>query len=72
MIPKSRITYIILAICLGIFGVHNFYAGYTGKAVAQLLITVLSMGILGLISWGWAIIDICKVTKDAKGVDFVS
>ena len=39
---KSRVCAGLLGIVLGSFGVHNFYLGYTGKAVAQLLITLLS------------------------------
>lgn len=39
---KSKIAAGLFGIFLGAFGVHNFYLGYTGKAVAQLLITVLS------------------------------
>lgn len=34
--PKSKIAAGLLGIFLGCFGVHNFYLGYTGKAVAQL------------------------------------
>lgn len=70
MVPKSRIAYIILGIFLGTLGIHNFYAGYTGKAIAQLLISVLTLGYLGFISWIWAIIDVCTVVKDANGVPF--
>ena len=71
MIPKSKVGFILLGVFLGSLGIHNFYAGYTGKAVAQLLITVLSLGILSLASWIWAIVEICTVDKDAKGVPFV-
>ena len=39
---KSKIAAGILGIILGCFGVHNFYLGFTGKAVAQLLITIIS------------------------------
>ena len=39
---KSKIVGGILGILLGCFGVHNFYLGYTSKAIAQLLITLLS------------------------------
>lgn len=70
--PKSRLAYILLGVFLGSLGIHNFYAGYTGKAVAQLLITVLSGSILGLISYIWAIIDVCTVTRDAQGVAFTN
>lgn len=33
---KSKIAAGLLGIFLGAFGVHNFYLGYTGKAIAQL------------------------------------
>lgn len=64
---KTRLCYIVLAIFLGSFGIHNFYAGYTQKGLTQLLITVLSLGILSPVSYIWAIVDICKVTEDAEG-----
>jgi TM2 domain-containing membrane protein YozV len=67
---KSRTTYIVLGIFLGALGVHNFYAGYTGRAVGQLCLTVLTLGYLGIISWIWAIIEICIVDKDSTGLNF--
>lgn len=69
---KSRLAYILLAIFLGTFGVHNFYAGYTGKGVAQLLITLLLGWLfIPLIAvWIWVIVDICTVDTDSKGVKF--
>jgi TM2 domain-containing membrane protein YozV len=68
--PKSRVAYVVLAIFLGMLGLHNFYAGYTKKAVIQLLITVLTLGLGGWISWIWAIVDLCTVTRDAPGIPF--
>ena len=68
--PKSRTTYIVLGIFLGALGIHNFYAGYTGRAVGQLCLTVLTLGYLGIISWIWAIIEICVVDKDSAGMPF--
>lgn len=47
---KSKIAAGLLGIFLGTFGVHNFYLGYTGKALAQLLISVLSCGFLAVAS----------------------
>jgi TM2 domain-containing membrane protein YozV len=67
---KSRTTYIVLGIFLGAFGVHNFYSGYTGRAVGQLCLTVLTLGYLGIVSWVWAIIEICIVEKDSTGLNF--
>lgn len=67
---KSRVAYVVLGILLGTLGIHNFYAGYVGKGIAQLLISILSAGFLSPISWIWAIIEVCTVTKDAKGEPF--
>lgn len=67
---KSRIVYIILAAFFGAIGVHNFYAGFVGRGVVQLLITVLSLGTLFWISWTWAIVEICAVDSDGRGVPF--
>ena len=67
---KSRIAYIVLAIFLGELGIHNFYAGYAGRGVAQLLITILSFGLLFWISWIWALVELCVMTNDGRGVPF--
>ena len=37
---KSKLVAGLLGIFLGALGVHNFYLGYTGKAVAQLLLSI--------------------------------
>lgn len=69
---KSKIAAGLLGIFLGGLGVHNFYLGYTGKAVAQLLITLLSCGILSFASAIWGLIEgililTGSINKDAKG-----
>lgn len=38
--PKSKIAAGVLGLFLGMFGVHNFYLGYTKKAVIQLVLTL--------------------------------
>ena len=68
--PKSRTVYVILAIFFGGLGIHNFYAGFAGRGIVQLLISVLSCGWCGIISWIWALIEACVVTVDARGVHF--
>jgi hypothetical protein len=67
---KSRTTYIVLGIFLGALGVHNFYAGYTGRAVGQLCLSVFTLFYLAPISWIWTIIEICVVDKDSVGIQF--
>lgn len=71
VLGKSRMTYILLGLFLGSLGIHDFYAGYTGKAVAQLLITILSCGILTIVSVVWSLIEVCTVRTDASGAPFV-
>lgn len=67
---QSRLGYILLGLFFGELGLHNFYAGYVGRGVAQLLITVLSFGFLFWVSWIWAFIEIIVVSSNAKGVGF--
>ncbi len=54
---KSKLAAGLLGIFLGGLGVHNFYLGYTGKAVAQLLISILSCGILSPVSAIWGLVE---------------
>lgn len=65
---KSKIAAGLFGIFFGAFGVHNFYLGYTGKAVAQLLITLLSCGFLAPVSSVWGLIEgiMILATKDYK------
>src|SRR5260370_6469857 len=67
---KSRTAYIVLGVFLGAFGAHNFYAGYTGRAVGQLCLSVLTLFYLAIVSWIWAIVEICIVEKDSAGIQF--
>jgi TM2 domain-containing membrane protein YozV len=71
-IPKSRVAYVLLGLFLGAFGIHNFYAGYAGRGVAQLLITLLTGWlIVPLIAvWIWVIIEICTTDRDPQGLAF--
>jgi TM2 domain-containing membrane protein YozV len=66
----SRVVYILLAVFLGTLGVHNFVAGYTGRGIAQLLITFLLGWLYGLgvlVTAIWALVEAIAVTKDAQG-----
>ncbi len=65
--PKNRLVYILLAIFLGVFGVHNFYAGYIGRGVAQLLLTLLSLFTLSFVVFVWVVVEIVTVKTDATG-----
>jgi len=64
---KSMGMYVFLGIVLGFLGIHNFYIGRSGHGVAQLLITLLSGGMLLLVSWIWAAVDILTIQYDSDG-----
>ena len=67
---KSRTTYILLSVLLGLIGfpgIHNLYAGEQNRGLAQLLVSVLSCWILWLPMYIWAIVEACTVTQDAEG-----
>lgn len=67
--PKSKMAAGLLGIFLGCFGVHNFYLGYTGKAVAQLLLSILSCGILAFVSGIWGLIEGILILTGSINVD---
>lgn len=72
---KSKIAAGILGIFLGSFGIHNFYLGYTSKAVAQLLLTLVGwilcgMGPVVASIWGFIegiLILVGSINQDADG-----
>lgn len=68
--PKSRVVYVLLGVFLGALGVHNFYAGYIRKAVAQLCISLFTCFYGSFVSWIWAIVEVCTVNQDSEGVQF--
>jgi len=64
---KSKMTAGLLGIFLGGLGIHNFYLGYTGKAIAQIALS-LCFGVGAI--WGLieGIMILCgSINKDAKG-----
>jgi TM2 domain-containing membrane protein YozV len=62
---KSGLVAYLLWFFVGMFGAHRFYLGSTGPAIAQLVITLVSIvltfvlvGVFGLIAVGiWVLID---------------
>ena len=56
---KSKMVAGLLAVFLGTFGIHNFYLGRNGIAIAQLLITVLGACIFigPVITLIWSLVE---------------
>jgi TM2 domain-containing membrane protein YozV len=65
---KNRTGYVLLGVFLGAFGAHNFYAGYTRRAVAQLAITLCTLFLGSFISWIWALVEVCVVERDSHNL----
>ena len=66
--PKSKMAAGLLGIFLGGFGVHNFYLGFTSKAVIQLVLSICSCGIGSI--WGFIegiLILTGSINTDADG-----
>ena len=54
-VQKSALAAGLLGIFLGVYGVHNFYLGYTSKAVGQL---ILGLSIIGSpVSAIWGLVE---------------
>lgn len=77
---KSKIAAGLFGIFLGAFGVHNFYLGYIGKGIAQLLITLLSLGMLSWVSAIWGLVEGVLIIsshtgeswhRDARGLELL-
>ena len=64
MPEKSRTTYALLGFFFGFFGVHNFYAGYKGKGIADIFCSIILGPFLVQISTG---IELLTTTKDRSG-----
>ncbi|MDO4243965.1 MAG: TM2 domain-containing protein [Actinomyces sp.] len=54
---KSKVAAGVLGILLGTLGIHNFYLGHTGKGIAQLLISLLSLGMLAWVVTIWGLVE---------------
>ena len=62
--PRNGIVYIILAFFFGALGFHNFYAGYWGRGLAQLFLSLIAPWFLYiplLFVSVWALIDLLFV-----------
>lgn len=70
---KSKLAAGLLGIFLGGFGIHNFYLGYTNKALTQLLISIIggaiTLGIASFAMWIWGLIEGIQILTGSINVD---
>jgi TM2 domain-containing membrane protein YozV len=74
---KSRGVFIILGLTLGGMGAHNFYAGNYGRAVAQLIASLVGLGVfaatgcpLSVLVVGWVFYELFTTKCDSEGAEF--
>lgn len=80
--PKSKLTAGLFGIFWGQFGVHNFYLGYTTKAIIQVCVSGISillscctagLAFIGVLAmWIWGLVEgimilTGHIDKDAQG-----
>jgi len=66
---KSKMAAGLLGIFLGSWGVHNFYLGFTNKAIIQIIVSIVTCGVGGI--WGFIegiMILASNNTVDSNGV----
>lgn len=54
----------VLALLLGGIGIHKFILGYTNEGIIQIVLSVISCGILGIIPFIEGIIYLTKSDED--------
>ena len=69
VVPKSleeskRVITGILAILFGSLGVHKFILGYTKEGIIQIILTIVSCGVLSLIGLIEGIIYLTKTDEE--------
>lgn len=61
---SKRVITGIFAILLGYLGIHKFILGYTSEGIIQLILSVVSCGILGIIPFIEGIIYLTKTDEE--------
>lgn len=72
---QSRISYVLLGLFLGGFGIHNFVAGYVVRGVCQAVLAVILIAseapdVTLLIPGLWVLCEVIVVKEDAHGTPF--
>lgn len=66
---RSRLSFVIIAILFGGLGLHNFYAGYWGRALLQIALLAVGLaysGTFGILAI-WILVECITVRLDAAG-----
>ena len=63
--PYSRVAVLVIALFLGVFGVHNFYAGRSYVAITQCLLSIVFCWTLyvPVAVWVWAMVEAIQMIR---------
>ena len=67
--PKKRLITLLLALFVGILGVHRMYVGKVGTGIVQLILTITGIGMF--VTVVWVLIDLIVIAtgnfRDKQG-----
>jgi hypothetical protein len=66
-LPKSKLVAGLLALFLGALGIHNFYLGFKGRGIIQLVLTLTVYG--AIVSALWAFVEMLAIFAGADPRD---
>lgn len=61
---NKKVTAGILAIIIGSLGVHKFYLGYTKEGIIQIVLTIVTCGLAGMMGLIEGIIYLTKTDEE--------
>lgn len=61
---NKKVTAGVLGILLGSFGAHKFYLGYQKEGIIQLIVTLVTCGLGGMIGFVEGIIYLTKADEE--------
>lgn len=69
---KKKYVAVILGLCLGVFGVHNWYLGNKSRFITQLLIGTLGSIFFGLgavVTEVWSLVETIQILTEDENMD---
>lgn len=67
--PKQWIVALLLAFFVGVFGIHNFYLGYTTRGIIQLVLAITFIGAPVAAIWAFVEFIMIIMRYGAYGCD---
>ena len=69
---KKKLVAVVLAVTVGMFGIHNYYLGNNSRALAQLLVCLIGslfFGLGAIVAYVWAIVEAILIFAEKNDKD---